>query len=87
MTDLIKFEQKYKKLDSVDLCEALKYLCNYGNPRVSRINGGWCSSMDMFVSGKGVEFEIKSEFNHKTPEKAVEQVIERMVDALKKLAN
>lgn len=85
MTDLIEFESKYRKLDPTDLSDALKYLCDYGNPFIHKMKRGWHANMEMFVSGKGVEFEIKSEFDNKSPEKAVEQLIERMIETLNKL--
>jgi hypothetical protein len=89
MSDIIEFQNKYQKLNPADLGEALESLRAFGKP-VLGVYGkgrGWHASIDMFVSSLGSKFEIKSEFDNKTPTEAVSQLIERMTSALKKLSN
>lgn len=66
--------------------DVLAELCKFGNPRVSNTGENeWYSSMKMFVTGEGVEFEIKSDFKSTSPLAAAQQCRDRMHSALKSL--
>ncbi len=66
--------------------DVLAELCKFGNPRVSNTGENeWYSCMKMFVTGEGVEFEIKSDFKSPTPLQAAQQCRDRMHSALKSL--
>ena len=66
----------------VDLNALLMSCDRYGEIRVSRITGGWYSSIDMNTNTTGAQFKIASEFKHKTPVDAVTECIKRMNEAL-----
>lgn len=66
--------------------DGLAMLCQYGKPRLfSQGNGEWSCSIDMFVASQGVEFNIRSEFNHKSHVEAVNICWQRLHKALKDL--
>lgn len=60
-------------------------LAEYGKPRLVRTTSGWYCCIEMFVQGKGVQFEISSEFHEATMLKAVQVCIERVYKAFKDL--
>lgn len=57
----------------------------YGQLRVSNMGGEWYAVISMNTNTTGTSFEIKSDFNWKSPRAAVAQCLERMHAALKKL--
>lgn len=75
--------------DSMPLEECLIQLCLYGQPRLSQTGSQgvheWHCSMDMFCTGTGVAFSVKSSFKEPTPRAAVNQCWLRMVEALQTL--
>ena len=73
--------------DSLPTDECLAELARYGNPRIGQYGkgNGWHANVDMIVSGKGVRFEIKSEFEHSTPNDALNVCLQRMRAALKQI--
>ena len=77
--DIVKFE---KKITSETLEEALIFLCKFGNPKLSRMRKGWYARIDMHVSSEGVAFEIKTDFDLKTPSEAVNQLMKRIQQTL-----
>lgn len=48
---------------------------------------GWYSRIEVFVSGEGVEFEVKSDFKMKSPVDAVNQCYRRLMKAISGLPN
>lgn len=54
----------------------------YGYPRLNRFESGWHCSIDVFVSGAGVEFKVASEFKHPTARAAAEECSGRLEAAL-----
>lgn len=79
--------EKFTKINTIE--EGLELLCQFGNPRLSRIGkqdkADWYCNIDMFVTGKGVEFKVASDFDCKTPVAAVNQCCERLKETLKSL--
>ncbi|MCK5601803.1 hypothetical protein KAR91_08045 [Candidatus Pacearchaeota archaeon] len=73
------------KPDQHSIEECLVELEKYGHPRVSKSKNGWNSSIDVFVTGKGVEFEVRSEYGMKTPKVAINQCYERLIQAIQKI--
>ena len=57
----------------------------YGNPRLSKFDIGWHACIDVFLTGDGVEFKVKSEFNCPTPIAATTECHQRLMSALKDL--
>jgi hypothetical protein len=59
--------------------EGLAELCKFGNAGLSRLDrGGWHCVLKMFVSGEGVSFDVRSNFNHGSPIEAVRTCYDRM---------
>lgn len=54
-----------------------------GQPRLSRHKSGWYACIEMNTSAAGACFEIKSEFGHAEPMAAVQQLAQRVGEALK----
>jgi hypothetical protein len=54
------------KLSNLSLEECLVELEKYGNPRISKDKDGWHCSINVFVTGKGTEFKVRSNWEHKT---------------------
>ncbi len=77
--------KKPLKAGGENLEDCLLMLAQYGRPRLSKQDSGWYCTIKMFVVGKGVEFEISSEFKHHTPLEAVNTVILRLVKVLEDL--
>lgn len=71
--------------EPMELTECLSELEMYGRPRVSKGSAGWNSSVDVFVTGKGVEFEVKSDYGCKDPTEAANQCYQRLVKAIKQI--
>jgi hypothetical protein len=87
MRDLLVLQRIANKEDSYTLDESLVELSMFGQPRLGIYNSDmtWHCSVDMFVTGQGIKFEIKSEFSHKTPMEATRVCIQRVHEALSKL--
>ena len=65
--------------------DKLLYLKHWGDVSVSWMKDGWYGRVSMNVNAAGVQFEVKSNFDHKSPGDALDVVITRMRDALKQL--
>jgi len=66
--------------------QLLDELQKYGKPRLSYMGNGWHCCVEMYVCAKGVEFEVKSDFKHKTHKDAAIECCERTLKALSELA-
>lgn len=80
----IRRENSAKKVVR-DLEQLLVDMSKIGKPRVSRMNDGWYSGIEIFNNIDGVTFEVKSEFNHQTPWDAAKQCQERALAAIRKV--
>ena len=81
---LVKDEAFKPEHHSIDEC--LIEMERYGLPKLNKVStSGWHSHISVFVTGKGVDFEVKSDFGMKTPKAAINQCYERLVDAIKKI--
>jgi len=66
--------------------ECLLKLARYGKPSVRRLdNGFWRASIDMLVTGAGVNFSVASGLDMATPADALNQCAERVEESLKRL--
>jgi len=65
--------------------ETLTELCKYGNPKLSKMKRGWYAHIDVFVTGKGVGFEVASDFGMGTQRQALTMCYDRLVKALQKI--
>ena len=66
-----------------ELQDLIVYLVRYGKPRVSYISNGWVCSVEMNTNTIGTQFDVKSEFGHRTPIEAAKQCHERIQNAIK----
>lgn len=62
-------------------------LSMFGQPRLGiyGISSGWHCSVHVFVTGEGIQFEVKSSFSHPTPASAIKECMQRLYEALSKL--
>ena len=58
--------------------KTLELLAQFGKPRISKHDRGWTCAVDMFVAGKGIAFEVKSDCDHPTPIEAAHVCEERL---------
>tara|TARA_R110000824_G_scaffold188319_2_gene369695 strand:- start:3359 stop:3625 length:267 start_codon:yes stop_codon:yes gene_type:complete len=65
--------------------DVLLELERYGEPRVSKLKNGWYSSVEVFVTGKGISFDVKSDYNLATPHGAASQCYDRLMLAIKSI--
>lgn len=65
--------------------DKLVWLTRFGKPRLVVIDEGWHASIEMHVASVGASFTVRSEFDMSTPEAAIDQCIQRMLDSLAKL--
>lgn len=63
----------------------LAFLALYGKPTLLRMTNGWYSSLEVLVSGVGVQFKITSDTDHATPREAAQCCKDRLEEALKRL--
>lgn len=72
-------------LNDKSLEEMLLIMVKHGKPRISQMsNGGWFSVVEMRVSSEGVNFDVQSDFNHKTPTEAAKKCLLRILETLNK---
>lgn len=71
--------------DAANLEAILDELCQYGEPRLSKHNTGWYAIIELFVSGTGVKFEVKTDFKHPTARDAAATCLDRLHDALRSI--
>jgi len=86
MKDLTVINRLIKDNDP-QLEHCLLELSLFGKPRLGVFNDQmlWNCSIEMFVTGQGICFEVKSDFTHKTPLSAVKECMSRVYNALKDL--
>jgi len=65
-------------LDSVGLESMLSACLQFGEPRLSYLQGGWYCAVDMKVSTAGASFKVASDFNNPGPRDAVRQCLDRI---------
>lgn len=82
---LIPKLSKATKVEELTLEEHLEKMRYYGKPRVSLLNGGWYSCVEMNTNTTGTSFEVKSDFDCETPTAAAKQCHERILNAIKEL--
>lgn len=65
--------------------EGLNELCSYGKPSLRQMDQGWYCNINVFVTGVGVAFEVRSEFTEPSPFIAIHVCYTRLIEALSKL--
>lgn len=72
-----------QKVDN--LSHTLMALNKVGAPRLrwSAAFESWHATIEMFTSVAGASIDVKSEYGHKTPDAAVQELHERVVNALR----
>ena len=73
------------KPKDLSLEDCLAELEQYGNPRISKDCGTWHCGISVFVIGKGTEFKVRSEFDHKTHAEAANLCLARLMAELKRI--
>ena len=65
--------------------ECLLELRKYGHPRITGHKNGWFAKIEVFVTGKGVQFEVESEWKSSDPKAAINQCHARLIEAMRKI--
>jgi hypothetical protein len=58
--------------------ELLARLCEIGRPQLSRRDNGFWHACVTFPAPEGVTAEVRSSFDHKTPDEALQVCIDRL---------
>ena len=75
-------------MNETEIGATLKELQKYGRPHLSCMkDGDWYSSIEIFVTGQGINFKIQSEFDHPTPEDSLHELRQRVQQSLSELKN
>ena len=69
----------------LSLEDCLAELEKYGNPYLSKDNGVWSCRIAVFVTGKGAEFKVRSDWKHKTHADAANLCRVRLMTELKRI--
>ena len=85
--NILPIKNEAFKIEQATTDECLIELRKYGKPRLGMWGSsrGWHACIDVFVTGKGVEFEVKSEFTHSTPKEALNVCYNRLMEAVQKI--
>ena len=75
--------EKFTKINIIE--EGLEILCIYGKPLMWLGDSGWICMIEMFVTGKGIDFKIKSEYFKTDLRDAINNCCERLKEALQSL--
>lgn len=73
------------KQGGLSLEDCLVELEKYGNPRISKDKGTWYCSIEVFVTGEGTQFKVRSDFSHKTHAEATNLCYARLMAELKRI--
>lgn len=68
---------------SSSLEECITELSRYGRPHLAKTDRGWWVYMDVFVTGEGVKFEVKSKSSAATPHAAACGCYDRLIASIK----
>lgn len=82
--ELVNFQEDFQ-VNDLSTDEALDRLCKYGEPRLSKHGAGWHCALDVFVTGEGVDFKVRTGFDEPTPNVAVRTCLGLLILAIKKL--
>lgn len=87
MRDLSVVSEILHKEKEPSVERMLLELAMFGQPRLGIYGSGygWHCSVNMFVTGQGIQFEVKSSFDHLTPISAVKECMQRLYEAMSKL--
>lgn len=88
MNNVVAFNGSPVEVTPVGLGDRLVWLTRFGKPRVGVFSdGGWRAGIEMHVadSVRGTQFEVTSDFGMRTPDAAVDQLVERMLSAISQL--
>lgn len=83
MKELIE-QSDVKEVREKTTDEILNELSAYGEPWLSRFDSDWRCSVDVFVTGEGVTFKVKSE-GFRTPQKACSDCHRKLSHALRRI--
>lgn len=65
------------------LTDKLLWLLSFGRPRVAHLSEGWVASIEMNTAwGACADLTIRSDFNIKHPDLAVDMLIERVMNVV-----
>lgn len=84
MNNIAAYQEDFK-IDEMSTDDALKILAMHGEPRCVKMNRGWHASIEVFVTGKGVSFEVQTNFKMPSPNEAVRECLRLLISAIKEI--
>ncbi len=88
MNNIVNISKTEAQSDLSTLEEVLHDFTKYGRPRLQCMDDlTWYCAIEIFVTGKGIDFKIASDFKQKTPLNAAQQCHERMRDAMRDISD
>ncbi len=82
MNNLVRRGLTPEKIETMGLEDLLTELLKYGHPNMHHLDKGWRCNVEMFVSAKGVDFKVASEFGHITAARAAAECLSRVIATL-----
>ena len=73
------------KVEGMPLEQCLEELEKYGDPSLSKNHNEWHCGIEVFVTGKGTSFKVRSDFKHKTHTEAANLCYARLMAELKRI--
>ena len=73
------------QVDSGSLSDKLQWLIGFGKPTLRYCPSrpaGWAASIEMATTTPGAQFTIRSAWDHTTPDAAVDDLIQRIKEAV-----
>ena len=87
MNNIVVIKTQVAQPDLTTLDDVLSDFVKYGRPRLQCMDSmKWYCAIEVFVTGKGIEFKVESDFKQPTPLSAARQCHYRMLDALRDIA-
>ena len=73
------------KVEGMPLEQCLAELEKYGNPNLHKNDKTWSCNVEVFVTGEGTEFKVRSGYNCKTIREASNLCYARLMAELKRI--
>lgn len=88
MNNIISLDKADAQANLTTLEDLLRDFTKYGRPRLQcRDDMTWYCTIEIFITGKGIDFKVSSDFKQTTPLNAAQQCHERMRDAMRDISN
>ena len=73
------------KVSTLSLPDCLEEIERYGDPSLFKDHGEWSCNVEVFVTGTGTQFKVRSDWDHKTHAEAANVCLSRLLAELKRI--